>query len=77
MAKKMVDNCVQCGLPCRGSLCPNNSVSPEYTCDVCGYECEPEELYDSDGSMLCKDCLLEQFMTVKQMEEMNGENYYG
>lgn len=77
MAKKMVDNCVQCGLPCRGSLCPNNSVSPEYTCDECEEEFEPEELYDLDGDMLCKDCLLEQFKTVKQMEESNGENYYG
>ena len=77
MAKKMVDNCVQCGLPCQGSLCPNNSVSPQYTCDECKDEFEPEELFDFDGDMFCKDCLLEQFKTVKQMEELNGENYYG
>lgn len=77
MAKKMVDNCVQCGLPCRGSLCPNNSVSSQYTCDECKDEFEPEELFDFDGDMFCKDCLLEQFKTVKQMEELNGENYYG
>lgn len=77
MAKKMVENCVSCGLPCRGSLCPNNSVSAQYTCDECREEFEPEELFDFDGDMLCEKCLLAQFKTVKQMEEENGEDYYG
>ena len=77
MAKKWVDNCVGCGLPCRGSACPNKSASPVYTCDICHDEFDPEDLYDDEGTMICEDCLLEMYKTVAQMEEENGEDYYG
>lgn len=49
------NDCVDCGLTCKGSDCPNRHA-PHYYCDKCGYE---DELYDFDGQELCKDCLLE------------------
>lgn len=54
------DECVGCpsNMGCLGSSCPNMHV-PHFECDECGEEFEAEELYDYEGVMLCKDCLLE------------------
>lgn len=66
------DECVCCPteMGCLGNSCPNRNV-PHYYCDGedCGEEFEPSELYDFDGSMLCKDCLASKFKTVKEKEK--------
>ena len=61
------DECVDCGLPCIGSSCPNRKITRFY-CDRCGEEFEPDELYDFDGEDFCKECLLEQLQTVEERE---------
>ena len=53
--KKVTNECVQCGLPCLGSTCPNRHVV-RYYCDKCGSE---ETLYHYDGEELCLDCIIE------------------
>ena len=65
---KDVNNCVHCGLPCRGSSCPH-SHELEYTCDECGAEEDPRELYIDPltDMMLCKKCLLGQYKTVDEV----------
>lgn len=57
------DRCVDCGLPCLGSSCPNRNV-PVYVCDDCGDEFDPEDLHDVDGEMVCVDCLLNRFPKI-------------
>lgn len=52
---KYVDDCVDCGLPCLGSSCPNKNV-PQYYCDNCGDEIN--DVYELNGQELCADCLL-------------------
>ena len=72
MAKKHVDTCVGCtemGLHCRGRACPNYYGTYEYTCDRCGSEFDPEDLYVVDGEYLCEECILGQYKTVAQEEE--------
>ena len=79
MAKVHVDTCVGCtsmGLHCRGRACSNYFGTYEYTCDECHNEFYPEELYDDDGRMLCKDCILEQYKTIAQLEEEEKECHY-
>lgn len=50
--------CVCCGLPCRGTACPNHEI--EITiCDECGDECD--EVYEVDGDDLCISCLKARF----------------
>lgn len=51
--KKYENECVDCGLPCMGSACPNRNVLRFY-CDECG---EEEELYNYDGRELCIECI--------------------
>ena len=63
MAVRYEDQCVDCGLPCMGESCPNRNV-PVYTCDDCGEEFYPEDLYEVDGDMLCEHCLLNRFPRV-------------
>lgn len=67
MGKVEVDGCVSCGLPCLGDSCPKRHEI-EYTCDDCGDEYNPNELYMLDDEMLCKSCLLDRFETVAQKE---------
>ena len=57
------DECVGCPpeMGCLGSGCPNRNV-PHYYCDKCGEEYSPEELYDYDGEIMCKECLIEYLM---------------
>ena len=64
------DECCDCATesyPCLGSSCPNRSV-PHYDCDECAEEFEPDELYDYNGEMLCAECLLDRFETIKAEE---------
>lgn len=58
---KTSDECVDCGLPCLGYLCPNRHIR-HLICDKCGDEVD--KLYILDGEELCEDCLLEQFETI-------------
>lgn len=69
--KKMVSYCVGCtsmGLYCKGAGCPNYKPVPEYSCDECGEDLDPSELYDYEGKMVCKDCLLGQLKSVEETE---------
>lgn len=66
--KTVNDECVCCGLPCLGESCPNRNVV-RYTCDKCKEEFDNDELYVYDDEMLCEECLLLEFETVKQAEE--------
>ena len=45
------NECVDCGLPCIGSLCSYSDVVRRY-CDICG---EPAE-YIVDNVDMCEDC---------------------
>lgn len=66
---KVVDECVRaCPERMCNSSCPNLNVK-HYYCDCCGEECDPEDLYDFDGDMLCAECLLGNFQTIKEKEE--------
>lgn len=47
------DECVNCGLPCLGTSCPNRNV-PHFYCDDCGDE---EDLYEYEGEQLCIKCI--------------------
>lgn len=58
--KKNENECVDCGLPCLGSGCPNRNVV-RYYCDRCGCE---DTLYYYDDEELCKECLLKEFEVV-------------
>lgn len=55
------NDCVDCGLPCLGSACPNRNVKHLY-CDNC--KSEVEELYEYDDSELCEECLLNMFFKI-------------
>ena len=58
------NECVDCGLPCMGSACPNRKV-PHYYCDECGDEAI---LYEYDGKEYCAHCVL-QFLPVVEGSE--------
>lgn len=51
--KTTSDECVDCGLSCMGSRCPNKNVV-RYYCDECG---EEEILYKYDDRELCIKCI--------------------
>lgn len=67
MARRFENECVGCPPEkgCLGSACPNRNV-PYYTCDSCGDDFEPEELYidEDDGCMYCAPCMLSRYKTV-------------
>lgn len=50
---KRENECVDCGLPCLGSSCPNRNVIRIY-CDKCG---EDGKVYHYDGEHLCITCI--------------------
>lgn len=50
---KRENECVDCGLPCLGSSCPNRNVIRIY-CDKCG---EEGKVYHYDGEHLCITCI--------------------
>jgi len=57
-----MDECVGCGRPCMGLLCPHKNVK-HLVCDGCGEE--DDVLYeDGQGTQLCKDCVLEGYKRV-------------
>ena len=58
---KKENECVDCGLPCLGSSCPNRNVIRIY-CDKCGDE---GKIYHYDGEHLCIGCIEE---TLKEVE---------
>lgn len=58
--KKIVNECVDCGLPCLGAYCPNRNIERHY-CD----ECEEEtDLYEYEGQELCINCIIGQLEKV-------------
>ena len=68
--KVVGDECVCCGLPCKGDMCPNRNVA-RYYCDKCKDEFDPEELFiDEDENELCDECLLSRYETVAQRNEV-------
>jgi len=52
------DDCVGCGLPCIGDACQYKNLTL-YTCDQCGEEVGPDDLYNYGPMEVCMDCLLE------------------
>lgn len=56
--KIKTNSCVQCGLPCLGSFCPNRHTY-DYFCDQCGEEGVD---YDIEDEELCEECT-EKFLT--------------
>lgn len=54
------DECVGCPpeIGCIGLFCPYKKV-PHFYCDKCKEECDPDDTYDDDGQLLCRDCLIE------------------
>lgn len=68
--KKRTNECVDCGLPCMGSSCPNLNVLRLY-CDKCGREAS--ELFDLDGKELCEDCLYDALPRYESDDEEKCE----
>lgn len=64
--RQIIDECVDCGLPCHPHTCPHKN-SVHYYCDECGDECYPNELYihEDSGMQLCKECILSHLETVE------------
>ena len=57
---KTENQCVDCGLPCLGSSCPNRNVKVHY-CDKCNDKLSYDEMYEVDDEELCEECLKEKF----------------
>lgn len=57
------DDCVGCPQGCID--CGRKRV-PHLYCDKCDEEFDDETLYDVDGIMLCANCILETFQTIRQ-----------
>ncbi len=53
---KMMNECVDCGLPCMGAFCPLIN-SPAVCCDRC--EERAELFYLLEGEVLCRDCFID------------------
>lgn len=60
---KVENDCVDCGLPCMGSACPNRNVLYFY-CDECG---DNADLYHFDGEQLCETCIINRLKKVEYM----------
>lgn len=58
---KIINECVDCGLPCIGNACMyQNQICLE--CDCCGEEVE--ELYEYSSEQYCSDCILKNFNKI-------------
>ena len=68
--KNTENECVSCGLPCRGNSCPYRNVTRFY-CDYCG---EEGKLYHYEGKELCKECLIEE--VLEECEIVKGSDCY-
>ena len=51
--KKTFNECVDCGMPCKGDSCPHRKVT-RYFCDRCK---EETTLYHYEGEELCIECI--------------------
>lgn len=60
---RIENHCVDCGIHCLGSICPNRKVEVHY-CDKCGEELE--EIYEVECEELCEDCLKERFRSFRK-----------
>lgn len=60
MSRKVENRCVDCGLPCIGTSCPNYKV-PVYYCDDCKYETAK---YRLDKDELCETCAEERIKSI-------------
>ena len=56
--RRIENECVSCGLPCLGDICPNRRVERLY-CDKCENE---SELYEYGNKELCIDCLAQEVL---------------
>ena len=61
---KYQNDCVDCGLPCKGSACEYSNV-PHYFCDECGEECGENDMYSFEDQELCEDCLLSKAKIIR------------
>lgn len=59
--RKKENHCVDCGLPCLGSRCPNQNFEVCY-CDKCNEEIPNNQIYEVEYLELCEDCLKEIFL---------------
>lgn len=57
MPIKIENDCVDCGKPCLGIACPYFRVKHFY-CDECGEDCDPGDMHEVDGKIICSDCLI-------------------
>ncbi|MFR8974681.1 MAG: hypothetical protein ACLVG9_01615 [Eubacteriales bacterium] len=60
--KKYENECVDCGRPCMGNICPNRNVLRFY-CDKCR---EEAQLYHYKGKELCIDCIEDDLAKVAE-----------
>lgn len=56
------NDCVDCGLPCRGSACRYYRVQ-HFKCDYCKEE--DIKLYNYNDDEICEECLIKQFEVVE------------
>lgn len=63
MARKTFNECVDCGKPCIGILCPYRNVE-RFFCDSCDSE---GVLYEYDGEEICLDCV------IKKLKQTQGD----
>lgn len=64
----MVDNCVDCVVPCVGGYCPL-AECPTVCCDSCGKSAEM--FYPAEGEVLCRSCFIEKML--EQAETRSAE----
>lgn len=57
---RLENECVDCGLPCIGTLCIYKDV-PHFYCDECGNE---DDLFEFEGKELCISCIKERLTPV-------------
>lgn len=66
--KTTENECVGCGQPCLGSICPHSYVE-RYYCDECGDECK---LYKYDDEELCESCVTKR--VISELEVVKGSD---
>ncbi len=66
--KTAENECMGCGQPCLGDMCPHSYVE-RYYCDECGDECK---LYEYDGEELCETCITEK--VLKELKAVEGSD---
>ena len=56
---RIENDCVDCGLPCLGEMCPNRNVRHLY-CDKCGKEVDKLFVYKNE--QWCEECITEDIL---------------